>query len=99
MSTAYIVTGNRLRDGAPVYRAETGWTAEIARSHLLATAEEREQVVAAAAVETGPDSAVGAYAIEVALGEGGIRPVTLKERIRAAGPTVAVPGALSLAAE
>lgn len=83
-----LVTANRLRDGAVVYRTETdGWSTDLARAYLVADAE-AEALLAAA--ETGPKPlpVVAPYLIEAEFEGGAIRPRSLRERIRAQGPTV-----------
>jgi hypothetical protein len=89
MTLAHAVTANRLRDGAVVYRtADGGWTTEFAVLGELATAAEAEAIAAAAGAVSGPDAVVGAYAITVEVDGAAPRPTSLRERIRAEGPTV-----------
>jgi hypothetical protein len=88
MRVAHAVTANRLRDGVPIYRiADGGWSTDLAASAQLATAAEAEAIAAAASVN-GADAVVGAYAITIAIDGATVRPTSLRERIRADGPTV-----------
>jgi hypothetical protein len=89
MTLAHAVTANRLRDGVPVYRiADGGWSTDLAASAQLATAGEAEAIAAAADAVNGADAVVGAYAITIAIDGATVRPTSLRERIRADGPTV-----------
>ncbi len=86
-----IVTGNRLRDGVPVYFTATGdWTTAIGDAvHVPAAAAETLLQEAQAWSKAGQAHPVVApYLIEVALGAHSLIPVTLRERIRAFGPSV-----------
>ncbi len=83
-------TGNRLRDGIPVYfTAEGAWSpaiddaAHVAGAAADALLREAQSRNAAAT----PDAVIAPYLIEVVDAGGRLRPVTLRERIRAFGPT------------
>ena len=79
------VTANRLRDGVPIYFAGNGrWSPKIADAM---TAADSDALLVDAVSGPLPLEAVGAYVIEVKLIEGTVRPVGLKEEIRAFGPT------------
>ena len=84
-----IVTANRLADGLVVFL-----TANDAWSEALADARIATDGSAAASLMTSAESAlnarlvVGPYLIDVQETPTGIAPVQLRERIRAAGPTV-----------
>jgi len=83
-----VITANRLREGVIVYMTKdgnvTGWTENIDYAYiagedeidgLLETAKQYEQ----------SSTVVGSYAVEIA----GTRvPLTARERIRAAGPSI-----------
>ncbi|MDB5406645.1 MAG: hypothetical protein JWL84_1557 [Rhodospirillales bacterium] len=89
MTVAHAVTANRLRDGIPVYRTEDGgWSPQFSAVGQLATAAEAEAIAAAAGAVNGKDAVVGAYAITVEVDGAAVRPTSLRERIRAEGPTV-----------
>jgi hypothetical protein len=93
-----ILTANRLTDGAVVYLTAVGtWTSEIARSVVA-----REQRAAAALLARGQRDAeaaivVGPYLIAALEGEEGPRAVSLREQIRAAGPSRPVADAVAAA--
>ena len=79
------VTGNRLRDGVPIYFAGNGtWSQAIGDA---ATAPDGGTLLAEAAQGPLPLEAVGPYVIDVTVADGVISPVGLKEQIRAFGPT------------
>ncbi len=79
-----IVTANRVRDGVPIYFAGSrGWSRNIAEAlrvkdtaDILAEAKEDALI------------AISPYAIDVAVMNGRVRPVGLREEIRAFGPTI-----------
>ena len=81
------VTGNRLRDGRPVYFVGSGrWSDEVAEAaHAAPEAAER---LLAEAQQGSLHPVVAPYLIDVTFSDGRLRPVGLRERIRAFGPTV-----------
>ncbi|MEN3975216.1 DUF2849 domain-containing protein [Emcibacter sp. SYSU 3D8] len=80
-----VVTANRLRDGVIVYfNSDSGWTAQIHEA-TVAAGEESEALVAAAEKDAAANLVVGVYAIEIT---GDHQPLTARERIRAAGPSI-----------
>jgi hypothetical protein len=84
----FVVTGNATVDGGPIYwGGELGWSRNVADALVLDEASAHARSRAAA----GDSQAIvcDPYAIEVSTADGQLRPVTLKERIRAEGPTVA----------
>jgi predicted nucleic acid-binding protein len=93
-----ILTANRLADGAVVYLTAAGtWTSEIARSVVA-----REERAAAALLARGQRDAeaavvVGPYLIAALEGEEGPRAASLREQIRAAGPSRPVADAVAAA--
>ena len=81
------VTGNRLRDGAVIYRMADGdWTTDIARA--AAYGEDADAALKAAEDDAAKAIVVGVELIEVVKGVSGIEPVSLREKIRAYGPTI-----------
>ena len=78
------ITANRLRDGAVVYLGPQGWTETLADAVL---AEDATPLLARAESPPHRVVCVGPYAIEIESGDGGPRPLELKERVRALGPT------------
>lgn len=82
-----IVTGNRLRDGAVIYFTGAGaWSPAIDEASV-AEDDKAEALLAAAQTGPAPLPAVGIVLIEVTREAGHFRPVALRERIRASGPT------------
>jgi hypothetical protein len=93
-----VVTANRLRDGAVVYRATDGrWTTSLAAAAVVTTAPAATELLTAAVADR--LRAVDAYVAPVKLTEHReIVPGNLRERIRSQGPTVALPAPVLLAA-
>jgi sulfite reductase (NADPH) hemoprotein beta-component len=83
-----LVTGNRLRDGVPVYFAGPGgWSPALAEARHVAP-KDAPALLAEAQAGDGPSPVIAPYLIEAVAADGGLRPVSLRERIRAFGPTV-----------
>lgn len=83
-----VVTANRLVDGIVVYlAAEGGWTEEIGRARLAATEEETKALEADAAEDVALRKVVAVYPMAVALHDGTVDPLSVRERIRAAHRT------------
>ena len=83
-----LVTGNRLRDGKVIYFAGAGvWTPLIAEARLV---EERDSAALLAEAQAGPPPhpAIAPTLIEATRDGERVVPVTLRERIRAGGPTI-----------
>ncbi|MEK9753350.1 MAG: DUF2849 domain-containing protein [Rhodospirillaceae bacterium] len=83
----FAITANDLRNGLVVYLSEAGdWTETLADARLVAAAG-----VEAALGDAGHAAAagriVGAYEIAVERSGEGVRPLRLRERIRAFGPS------------
>jgi hypothetical protein len=89
-----MITANRLDDGHVVYLdAEGGWATDIRRGLVLADAEARKAALAQGEAAARANVVVEPYAIELEMRAGHLAPRTLRERIRADGPTIAVPSA------
>ncbi|NVN01920.1 MULTISPECIES: DUF2849 domain-containing protein [Asaia] len=84
---ALVLTANRLLDGLIVWRDASGsWQRSIAHAAILSP-EEYESALDAAIKSAQNDGVVGVY--EVVVRPGAIAaPVSVRERIRAFGPTV-----------
>ncbi|MER8751594.1 DUF2849 domain-containing protein [Mesorhizobium sp. M1050] len=83
-----ILTANRLTDGIAVWYADGGWAetvdhADIAHDKL---AEDRLEVIGAKAYAA--NEVVDVNLIDVDVVNGVVEPVRLREKIRAAGPTI-----------
>lgn len=84
-----VITANRLRDGIIVYLKiindrETAWVEAIGDATAFAEPEVEAGLARASGAEQ-DITVVGVYATEVA---GRNRPLTARERIRAAGPSI-----------
>lgn len=88
-----VVTANRLADGVSVWLTATGqWSESIRDAAVGATGDAVLGLLDIAHADE--NTAVGAYPAPVFLsGDGTPQPANLRERIRVAGPTIAVPGA------
>jgi len=86
--TTKAITANRLRDGFVVYLArDGGWSDWIDDARVAATDEEEAELLASAARAVADALVVNPYAIEVGDDGGAVRPLHIKEAIRARGPT------------
>lgn len=84
-----VITANRLSDGRVVWWTGPGaWTTGIAGARVLADKAEREAALAAAAADVATQAVLDVYAVDVEAAAGGPVPKSLRERIRAEGPTV-----------
>lgn len=84
-----IVTANRLTDGAVVYLAPDGrWSRRIEHAAVIMDEAGEKRLLAAADEDVLSRRVVGPYAMDVARTAEGARPLSERERIRAAGPSV-----------
>jgi hypothetical protein len=82
-----VLTANRLTDGVVVYRnADQSWTRAIADALVIDA--DAESALACAQADVTATKIVGLELIDVVQTETGPQPVSLRERIRAFGPTV-----------
>lgn len=80
-----VVTANHLRSGAVLFRdASGGWTIRIADAWVAETFEEAEALLVQAKADA---VAVDPVLIDVIVIDGAPEPTSLRERIRASGPT------------
>jgi hypothetical protein len=88
-----VVTANRLGDGAVVYRTRAGaWSTALAEAAVVDTAAAATALLAESIADD--IGAVGAYVAPVQFdADGRPRPGNLRERIRLAGPTIALTAA------
>ena len=87
--SANIVTANRLSDGAVVYlTVGDGWSEWVAEARVAASDEASAAILALADRPEQRVRVVGPYLMEVTEESGTPRPVSNREIIRAAGPTV-----------
>ena len=89
MSTAQVLTANRLTDGIAVWYDRDGkWNEWIGRSVVANTKEEAENLEAIGKKAYANNEVLDVNLVEVEEIEGQIRPLRLRERIRAEGPTI-----------
>jgi len=89
MSTAQVLTANRLTDGIAVWYDRDGkWNEWIGRSVVANTKEEAEKLEAIGKNAYANNEVLDVNLVEVEEIEGQIRPLRLRERIRAEGPTI-----------
>jgi uncharacterized protein DUF2849 len=83
-----VVTANRLTDGVVVYLAAGGeWTEEIANARVADDEAETKALEAEAEAAARDRVVVSVYPMPVALKDGAIDPLSVRERIRAAHRT------------
>ena len=89
----WMITGNATDDGAPIYLQTHGrWTRKLSAGYPVSGEEERDALLAQAKAEQ--RIVCDPYAITVERGSlGHLAPTSLRERIRAEGPTVVLVGA------
>ncbi|MBX9457822.1 MAG: DUF2849 domain-containing protein [Rhizobium sp.] len=89
MSTAQVLTANRLTDGIAVWYDRDGkWNEWIGRSVVASSKEEAERLEAIGKQAFAKNEVLDVNLVEVEELEGQIRPLRLRERIRAEGPTI-----------
>ena len=83
-----VVTANRLIDGIVVYLAsDGGWTEVLGRARVAATEDEVKALEAEAAKDIAARKVVAVYPMDVAIRDGTVDPLSVRERIRAAHRT------------
>jgi len=83
-----ILTGNRLRDGETVYYTAAGeWSPFVSQAKVATTAEEAEALAKAGAAAYAANLIVDINVIDAVAGPE-VKPASIRELIRAAGPTV-----------
>lgn len=84
-----VVTANRLRDGAIVYRTGVGaWSEALAEAVVVVGEAEEARLLAEAAADVAARRVVAPYAFEVTRSADGPQAISQRERIRARGPSV-----------
>ena len=84
-----IVTANRLRQGDVVYLTDSGkWSTHLNQSRATREAAELEAMLVQAGEAVAAREVVGPYEMEVIEVDGILQPLSTREIIRAAGPTV-----------
>ena len=84
-----VFTANRLRDGRVVWLgAEGSWVEELAAARVFPAAAAAEGLALAQQGER-QQQVVGVYGVEMRQTANGPEPLKVRERLRAAGPSVA----------
>lgn len=84
-----VLTANRLFDGEAVWlAADHSWAETLQAAQVARDPAEEERLAALGRLSAARNEVVEVELIDVHLVEGGIVPARLRERIRAAGPTV-----------
>jgi len=83
------VTANRLRQGDVVYLTDSGrWSSQLNEARVSADPAEIEALLAKAQADVAGRLVVAPYAFQVIEVDGVLQPISAREIIRAAGPTV-----------
>ena len=83
-----VLTANRLTNGEAVWlAADHSWTPTIQGAEIALDEATEEKLIRAAKAALCKNEVVDVNLIDVELVDGVVRPVRLRERIRAAGPT------------
>jgi Protein of unknown function (DUF2849) len=84
-----VITANRLADGIVVYAGRGGsWSERLSQAKIFASKAEAEAGLLIAQNDAKRNLVVEPVVVEVAEDAGGLRAVTLREIIRARGPTI-----------
>jgi hypothetical protein len=84
-----VITANRLADGIVVYVAHDGsWCERLSEAKIFASKAEAEAGLLVAQNDAKQNLVVEPVVVEVTEDASGLRPVTLREAIRALGPTI-----------
>ncbi|HVI04345.1 MAG TPA: DUF2849 domain-containing protein [Enhygromyxa sp.] len=94
--TLWMITGNATEDGAPIYLQTNGrWTRRLAEGLAVSSEEQRDALLAQA--KASERIVCDAYVIDVRQStRGQLEATSLRERIRAEGPTVTLVGVAQL---
>lgn len=83
------VTANRLREGDVVYLTGTGlWSPWLNQAAATADEQEQQALLQRAEADVAARRVVAPYLIDLTEVDGILRPLSTREHIRAAGPTV-----------
>lgn len=84
-----VLTANRLVDGEVVYLADgDAWVERLPQARLLQSKAEGEAALKIGVAAEDDRKVVHAYLFDVTTNDGAVKPVKMREVIRAAGPTV-----------
>ena len=82
------VTANRLKDGEVVYFKGNGWIENFAEAEIADGQEAAEALLTRASPDNIEAFILDPYLFEVSESDNGFTPVSVRENIRAKGPTV-----------
>jgi hypothetical protein len=83
------VTANRLREGDVVYLTDRGhWSLHLNESRISGDKAEQEAMLAQAMADVEARKIIGPYLMDIVEVDGILQPLSTRETIRAAGPTV-----------
>ena len=83
-----ILTANRLTDGECLWYGSGGWIETIDGAEIAADKEAEARLEAIGKAAFAANFVLDVAMVDIAVVDGVIRPTRLRERIRAAGPTV-----------
>jgi hypothetical protein len=83
-----VLTANRLSDGIAVWFSAKGWTTDIAKAETVNDADGEARLTAIGADAYANNEVIDVNVVDAELADGKLAAVKLRERIRAAGPTV-----------
>ena len=84
-----VITANRLRDGVVVFWASpSGWVERLENAHVFTSVDAVGEALKTAQKDEFNNVVLDLYAIDVRVGSGPVKPLKLREAIRAQGPTV-----------
>jgi hypothetical protein len=83
-----VLTANRLLDGEAVWFADGVWIEAIDKAEIAVDKAHEERLEEAGGTALAANLVVDVNLIDVEFIDGGIHPTRLRERIRAAGPTI-----------
>jgi calcineurin-like phosphoesterase family protein len=84
-----IVTANRLRDGDVVYLTPTNdWSETLGDAAIARSKEEANTLLATAEIAVNDLKVVGPYEFDVTVENNETKPISMREIIRATGPSM-----------
>jgi Protein of unknown function (DUF2849) len=84
-----IISANRLADGIVVYAGRGGaWVEQLSEARIFAGKEEADAALSLAQNDVARNLIVEPFLVDVTQDAAGLRPSTLRDSIRAHGPTI-----------
>jgi Protein of unknown function (DUF2849) len=83
-----VLTANRLSDGIAIWFSPQGWTTDIAKAESVSDAAGEARLAAIGADALANNEVIDVNVVDAELTDGRLAAVKLRERIRAAGPTI-----------